>query len=61
MYFNGAFGLFIGIKIQGMVKRLLSLLQTCSLKVFFFIVCSKEKVCKLQGFLFSGEERKICL
>lgn len=54
MYFNGAFGLFIGIKIQGMVKRLLSLLQTCSLKVFFFIVCSKEKVCKLQGFLFSG-------
>lgn len=36
MYFNGAFGLCIGIKIQGMVKRLLSLLQICSLKDFFF-------------------------
>lgn len=57
MYFKGAFGLCTGIKIQGMVKRLLSLLQICSLQDFFFLVCSKEKFCKLQGFLFSGEEK----
>lgn len=38
-------------------KELLSLLQTCSLQDFLFIVCSKEKFCKLQAFLFSGEEK----
>lgn len=56
MYFSAAFGLCTGIKIQRMLKRLLSLLQTCSL-LDFFIVCSKVKFCKLQGFLFSGEEK----
>lgn len=56
MYFNGAFGLCIGIKIQGMVKDYFHCCRLVVCKIFF-IVCSKEKFCKLQGFLFSGEEK----
>ena len=47
MYFKGTFGLCIAIKIQRMVKGVLSLQQTCSLQDVF-VVCSKEKFCKLQ-------------
>lgn len=47
MYFRGVFDLCIAIKIQQMVKRLLSSQQTYRLQDVF-VVCSKEKFCKLQ-------------
>lgn len=57
MCFKGVFGLCIAIKMQWMVKRVLSSQQTCSLQDVF-VVCSKEKFCKLQGFLFPW---KVCV
>lgn len=58
MYFNDAFGLCIGIKIQEWSKDYFHCCRLAVCKIFFFfIACAKQKFCKLQGFLFSGEEK----
>lgn len=57
MYFNGAFGLCIGIKIQGMVKDYFHCCRLVVCKIFF-IVCSKRNSVSCRVFSSQGKRKE---